>query len=109
MKQDSLSKNDIILLFDSSMNFQDVNKIIKEKKPRIITFDYDSHIKLNENKIDHITSDDFITKSEFIQFDNLELKFGFINKGSMGVEMTVMGTVSEIHGKVNNSRKLLKG
>ena len=32
-----------------------------------------------------------------------------INKGSMGVEMTVMGTVSEIHGKVNNSRKLLKG
>jgi hypothetical protein len=32
-----------------------------------------------------------------------------INKGSMGVEMTVMGTVSEVHGKVNNSRKLLKG
>jgi len=32
-----------------------------------------------------------------------------INKGSMGVEMTVVGNVSEIHGKINSSRKLLKG
>jgi hypothetical protein len=61
------------------------------------------------------------TKEEFRRIKNrseertngLHAKSSFtkivINKGSMGVEMTVMGTVSEIHGKVNNSRKLLKG
>ncbi len=64
MKQNNPSKNDTILLFDSSMNFQDVNKIIKEKKPRIITFDYESHIIFEEKNICHDISDIYISKND---------------------------------------------
>jgi hypothetical protein len=62
-----------IFLIDSSSVDYFLKHITNYKK--IITFDYDSHIKLNENKIDHITSDDFITKSEFIQLDKQSLTF----------------------------------
>ena len=40
--------NDEILLLDASMNFKDMYKVIKEKKPKIITFDYISHDILNK-------------------------------------------------------------
>lgn len=32
-----------------------------------------------------------------------------LNRGNMGSEIIVIGTVSEIHGKVNQSKNLLKG
>jgi hypothetical protein len=62
-----------IFLIDSSSVDYFLKHITNYKK--IITFDYDSHIKLNKNKIDHITSDDFITPSEFTQLDKQSLTF----------------------------------
>lgn len=64
MKQNILSNNDTILLFDSSMNFQDVNKIIQEKKPKIITFDYESHVLFEAKNICHEISDIYISKND---------------------------------------------
>ncbi len=64
MKQNNPSKNDTILLFDSSMNFKDVYEIIREKKPKIITFDYESHVLFEEKNIYHEISDIYISKND---------------------------------------------
>ena len=62
-----------IFLIDSSSVDYFLKHITNYKK--IITFDYDSHIKLNQNKIDHITSDDFITPSELTKLDKQSFIF----------------------------------
>ena len=62
-----------IFLIDSSSVDYFLKHITNYKK--IITFDYDSHIKLNKNKIDHITSDDFITPSELTELDKQSFIF----------------------------------
>lgn len=69
MKQNNFSENNHILLFDSSMKFEDVYTIIKEKKPKIITFDYESNKLFEQKNIPHEVSDMYVSKSdlEFIQ------------------------------------------
>ena len=64
MKQNDPLKNNMILLFDSSMNFKDVYPKIKEKKPKIITFDYKSHILFEEKNISHEISDVYISQND---------------------------------------------
>ena len=64
MKQNNSSKNNVILLIDSSMNFQDVYHIIKEKNPDIVTFDYKSHILFKEKNIPHKISDVYISHND---------------------------------------------
>jgi len=46
------------------MNFQDVYEMIKEKKPKIITFDYESHVIFEEKNICHEISDIYISKND---------------------------------------------
>lgn len=46
------------------MNFKDVNSIIQEKKPKIITFDYESHVIFEQKNIQHEVSDAFLTKND---------------------------------------------
>jgi hypothetical protein len=65
-------ESSIYLINSSSVDYF-LKHITNYKK--IITFDYDSHIKLNQNKIDHITSDDFITPSEFTQLHKQSYTF----------------------------------
>lgn len=69
MKQNNFSENNTILLFDSSMKFEDVYTIIKEKKPKIVTFDYESHNLFEQKNIPHEVSDIYLSKNdlEFIQ------------------------------------------
>ena len=64
MKQNNSSNNNTILLFDSSMNFKDVYPIIKEKKPKIVTFDYQSHKLFEQKNIQHEVSDVYITQND---------------------------------------------
>ena len=64
MEQNTSSKNNMILLFDSSMNFKDVYSIIQEKKPKIITFDYESHVLFEEKNIPHEISDAYLSKGD---------------------------------------------
>ncbi|MGQ0790630.1 MAG: UDP-N-acetylglucosamine 2-epimerase [Nitrosopumilaceae archaeon] len=46
------------------MNFKDVYPIIKEKKPKIVTFDYKSHKLFEQKKIQHEVSDVYITQND---------------------------------------------
>ena len=59
----------MIVLFDSSMDFEAFYPIIKEKKPKIITFDYESHNLFEEKNIEHEVSDEYSTQKdlEYIQ------------------------------------------
>ena len=66
------TKSSICLIDSSSVDY--FLKYISNYK-KIITFDYDSHIKLNKNKIDHMTSDDFISPSEFTELDKQSFIF----------------------------------
>ena len=69
-KSNSISKS-AILLIDSDSN---LSKIKTTKKDfhcnKIISFDYDSHKKLNLENIEHETSDEFITQEETNEIQN---------------------------------------
>jgi hypothetical protein len=69
MNTDNSLNNNVILLFDSSMDFKSLYPIIKEKKPKIITFDYESHNLFEEKNIEHEVSDKYTTQKdlEYIQ------------------------------------------
>ena len=69
-KSNNISRS-VILLIDSDSN---LNKIKVTKKDfhcnKIISFDYDSHKKLNLENIEHETSDEFITQEETNEIQN---------------------------------------
>jgi hypothetical protein len=63
-----------ILLVDSTSNFEQL-KFFFDKDTSVITFDYESHIKLEKKQISHILSDDFITNSDSSELQNYAHKF----------------------------------
>lgn len=72
----SNSSNKSIILFDQSSNLQELLKTINQKKNfLIVTFDYDSHKTLYNQKIPHKISDDFINEIDLktIQKTSYEL------------------------------------
>lgn len=52
-----------IILFDSSATLQDLKSILKNQK--IITFDFESHQLLLDNKITHDISEDYVKEKNF--------------------------------------------
>lgn len=58
-----------IVLFDSSSKIEDLKKILN-KKPRIISFDYESHEILEKNNITHEISDHFVSRDELVNVQN---------------------------------------
>jgi len=56
---------------DSSTNIEDLKKIIQENDFLVITFDIESHQKLNNNNINHILSDNFLNDDEL---DHIQTK-----------------------------------
>ena len=61
--------NPIIVLFDSSSNIEDLRQILN-KKPMVISFDYESHEILKKNKIEHQISDRFVSRDELVNIQN---------------------------------------
>lgn len=77
MKQNNSSNNSTILLFDSSMNFKDVYQTIKEKKLKIVTFDYESHNLFEQKNIQHETSDMYITQNDLKHIQDKSYSFAY--------------------------------
>ncbi|MBL75330.1 MAG: hypothetical protein CL763_00135 [Chloroflexi bacterium] len=67
-------KTNKILLIDSSSNFEKLKNFF-DKDTSVITFDYESHINLEQKQISHIISDDFITDSDSSELQNFAHKF----------------------------------
>lgn len=62
-KKHNMSFSNTIILFDSSSNIEDLKKI-KKKDALIISFDYESHNQLSQNKIPHEISDKYLSKDD---------------------------------------------
>ena len=60
-----MSKNsNLVVLFDSTSDFDDLNETISKKGSKIISFDYDTHKILKDKKINHEISDSYLSKKE---------------------------------------------
>ena len=55
-------KNNLVLI-DSTVSYDEIKNFKDDSN--FITFDYDSHLMLKKNNIEHIISDSFIEKNEF--------------------------------------------
>jgi len=69
------STNQIIVLFDSDSNFEDLKILLQQKIPKtIITFDYETHKLLSKNNIKHGISDDYLHEED-IHFIDKKSRF----------------------------------
>ncbi len=67
-----------IIFADVNSNFQEIKKIInKNKDSKIISFDYKTHKKMNDEKLDHIFSDIFINDTECKKLQEYVYKFTY--------------------------------
>ena len=67
-----------IIFADANSNFQEIKKIInKNKDYEIISFDYKTHKKMNDEKLDHIISDIFINDTECKELQDYVYKFTY--------------------------------
>lgn len=63
-----------ILLIDSTSNYEKLKNFFDDDTS-VITFDYESHIKLEKKQIPHLLSDDFINDSDSMLLQNYAHKF----------------------------------
>ena len=54
----------LVVLFDSTSDFDDLVETISNSKSKIISFDYDTHKILNDKKIKHEVSDKYLSKED---------------------------------------------
>ena len=52
-----------LVLIDSTITYNEIKNLKSDSA--FITFDYDSHLMLKKNNIEHIISDSFVEKNEF--------------------------------------------
>ena len=61
----NMNKNsESIILFDSISNLADLAKMSNKNTSKIISFDYDTHNILKDKKINHQTSDNYLSKND---------------------------------------------
>ena len=56
--------SNLVVLFDSPSDFDDLDEMISKNKPKIISFDYDTHKILNDKKINHEVSDSYLSRED---------------------------------------------
>ena len=56
----------LVVLFDSTSDFDDLDETISNSKSKIISFDYDTHKILSDKKINHEVSDRYLSKEDLI-------------------------------------------
>ena len=54
----------LVVLFDSPSDFDDLDETISKNKSKIISFDYDTHKILKDKKINHEISDNYLSKKD---------------------------------------------
>ena len=62
--KDMNKNSESIILFDSISNLADLAKMSNKNASKIISFDYDTHKALNDKKINHETSDRYLSKND---------------------------------------------
>ena len=54
----------LVILFDSTSDFDDLDETISNSKSKIISFDYNTHKILSDKKINHEVSDRYLSKED---------------------------------------------
>jgi len=73
IKKESI-KN-IVIFVDSSTSIDNLEKIIKQTKGKVISFDYSTHIKLNSKNIPHTISDNYSNEEEVEKMQKICYEF----------------------------------
>ena len=71
----SASSEKTIILIDSSFKFEEIKQFDKTNNSIIITFDYESHKKLSEAKIQHEISDTYLEESDISTIQEESYRF----------------------------------
>ena len=58
------NNSNLIVLFDSPSDFDDLDKMISKNTSKIISFDYNTHKILKDKKISHEISDNYLSKKD---------------------------------------------
>jgi len=68
--------NDIIILLQKESNYSKFSdELIKYQSPKIFALDYESHVYLEENNIQHVITDDILSEDDFAQIDTQTTDF----------------------------------
>ena len=66
---------DKILLLSNIQDFSDISNIIHTNHQKIISFDYETHMILENNNIPHSLSENFLNELDLTNIDNDSIKF----------------------------------
>ena len=58
------NNSNLVVLFDSTSDFDDLDETISNSKSKIISFDYNTHKILSDKKINHEISDRYLSKED---------------------------------------------
>ena len=58
------NNSNLVVLFDSTSDFDDLDETISNSKSKIISFDYETHKILNDKKINHEVSDSYLSRED---------------------------------------------
>ena len=58
------NNSELIILFDSVSDYDDLDEAASKNKSKIISFDYDTHKILKDKKINHEISDNYLSKKD---------------------------------------------
>ena len=58
------NNSNLVVLFDSTSDFDDLDETISNNKSKIISFDYETHKILNDKKINHEVSDSYLSRED---------------------------------------------
>ena len=58
------NNSQLLGLFDNPSDFDDLYEMISKNKPKVVSFDYDTHRILKDKKINHEISDNYLSKKD---------------------------------------------
>ena len=58
------NNSQLLVLFDNPSDFDDLYEMISKNKPKVVSFDYDTHRILKDKKINHEISDNYLSKKD---------------------------------------------
>ena len=75
--------NKSVIIFEDSINITEILELQKNTNLKIISMNYSSHKILEDNKIQHILSDDFLTDEERTKIQNQAYKLSDWSRNSL--------------------------
>ncbi len=64
-----------LILVDGIVDFKIINRDLFQNDSTVVSFDFDAHKSLDDNKIKHILVEDYFSEKDKLELDELSLKF----------------------------------